>query len=52
MNDANYNKTLQSKHYMCECDIYIMMYHKIIYYIKGMQNALVCNECKEVYYNI
>ena len=52
MNDVNYNKTLQSKHCMCECDIYIMMYHKIIQYIKGMQNASVCNVCEEVYYNI
>ena len=51
MNDANYHKTLQSKH-MCDCDIYIMMYYKILQYIKGMQNALVCNVYKEVYYNI
>ena len=50
MNDANNNKTLQSKHYMRECDIYIMMYQKIIQYIQ--ENALVCNVCKVLYYNI
>ena len=46
MNDVNNNKTPQRKHFMCECDIYIMMCHKIIQYIKGMQNALVFNVCK------
>ena len=52
MNDANYNKPLQSKHYMCECDTYIMMFLNIIRYIKGMQNTLVSNVRREVYYNI